>query len=291
MRVVFHLADRITVLDRGHAAGRGHARGDRRQRSRAGRLSGESRMNALDAPRAATPTTARATSCTTSTSTSPRARSPTLLGRNGAGKTTTLRSLVGLTPPRAGRVTIFGKDTTALAALPHRRARRRLRAGRPPHLRQPDGRGESARCRWNGPGPWTIERIYELFPRLARAQQTTAAASSRAASRRCCRSRRALLLNPQAADPRRAVAGPGAADRARGVPHRRADARGRHLGAAGRAERAHEPGRSPTTPMCSTTAASSIPARRGNSPPTKRGSRRSPAPVRRSGRNSSSRAD
>ena len=36
----------------------------------------------------------------------------TLLGRNGAGKTTTLRSLLGLTPPREGRVTIFGKDTT-----------------------------------------------------------------------------------------------------------------------------------------------------------------------------------
>ena len=49
---------------------------------------------------------------------------------------------------------------------------------------------------------------------------------------------RALLLNPQAADPRRAVAGPGAADRARGVPHRRRDARRGHFGAAGRAERA-----------------------------------------------------
>ncbi|MFZ0837532.1 MAG: ATP-binding cassette domain-containing protein, partial [Xanthobacteraceae bacterium] len=35
-----------------------------------------------------------------------------LLGRNGAGKTTTLRSLMGLTPPRAGRVTIFGTETT-----------------------------------------------------------------------------------------------------------------------------------------------------------------------------------
>jgi branched-chain amino acid transport system ATP-binding protein len=35
-----------------------------------------------------------------------------LLGRNGAGKTTTLRSLMGLTPPREGRVTIFGTDTT-----------------------------------------------------------------------------------------------------------------------------------------------------------------------------------
>ena len=35
-----------------------------------------------------------------------------LLGRNGAGKTTTLRSLMGLTPARQGKVTIFGQDTT-----------------------------------------------------------------------------------------------------------------------------------------------------------------------------------
>lgn len=33
-----------------------------------------------------------------------------LLGRNGAGKTTTIRSVMGLTPPRRGRVLIFGRD-------------------------------------------------------------------------------------------------------------------------------------------------------------------------------------
>jgi len=33
-----------------------------------------------------------------------------LLGRNGAGKTTTLRSIIGLTPPRSGRVVIFGSE-------------------------------------------------------------------------------------------------------------------------------------------------------------------------------------
>ena len=36
-----------------------------------------------------------------------------LIGRNGAGKTTTLRTLMGLLPPRAGRVTIDGQDATA----------------------------------------------------------------------------------------------------------------------------------------------------------------------------------
>jgi branched-chain amino acid transport system ATP-binding protein len=33
-----------------------------------------------------------------------------LLGRNGAGKTTTIRSIMGLTPPRSGKVFIFGKE-------------------------------------------------------------------------------------------------------------------------------------------------------------------------------------
>ncbi len=35
-----------------------------------------------------------------------------LLGRNGAGKTTTMRSIMNLTPPKAGSVKLFGKDLT-----------------------------------------------------------------------------------------------------------------------------------------------------------------------------------
>jgi branched-chain amino acid transport system ATP-binding protein len=38
-----------------------------------------------------------------------------LLGPNGAGKTTTLRAVLGLTPPRTGRVRFDGRDTTRLA--------------------------------------------------------------------------------------------------------------------------------------------------------------------------------
>jgi branched-chain amino acid transport system ATP-binding protein len=36
-----------------------------------------------------------------------------VLGRNGAGKTTLLRSVMGLTPPRSGRVVLDGEDVTA----------------------------------------------------------------------------------------------------------------------------------------------------------------------------------
>ncbi|MBP2019280.1 branched-chain amino acid transport system ATP-binding protein [Symbiobacterium terraclitae] len=45
-----------------------------------------------------------------------------LLGRNGAGKTTTLRTVMGLTPARAGRVVFRGEEITRLA--PHQVARR-----------------------------------------------------------------------------------------------------------------------------------------------------------------------
>ena len=44
-----------------------------------------------------------------------------LIGRNGAGKTTTLRTLMGLLPPRAGRVVIDGQEATNVP--PHHRAR------------------------------------------------------------------------------------------------------------------------------------------------------------------------
>src|SRR4051812_31980018 len=38
-----------------------------------------------------------------------------LLGRNGAGKTTTLRSILGLTPARSGKVTFKGERITRMA--------------------------------------------------------------------------------------------------------------------------------------------------------------------------------
>jgi branched-chain amino acid transport system ATP-binding protein len=50
-----------------------------------------------------------------------RGRVTVILGRNGAGKTTTLRSIMGLTPPRKGRVVYDGKEIQGLA--PHAIAR------------------------------------------------------------------------------------------------------------------------------------------------------------------------
>ena len=89
----------------------------------------------------------------------------TLLGRNGAGKTTTVRSLTGLTPPRRGRIEIFGADTTAWP--PHRIAA--LGVGYVPEGRKIFGNLtvlENLRVPRTRPGPWTLDRVFALFPRL-----------------------------------------------------------------------------------------------------------------------------
>jgi branched-chain amino acid transport system ATP-binding protein len=90
-----------------------------------------------------------------------------VLGRNGAGKTTTLRSIMGLVPPRFGRIKFRGTDITGLP--PHRCFRFGL-------AYVPEGRqifpfltveenlrvAESTR----GEGAWGRERIFEYFPAL-----------------------------------------------------------------------------------------------------------------------------
>jgi branched-chain amino acid transport system ATP-binding protein len=88
-----------------------------------------------------------------------------LLGRNGAGKTTTLRSLLGLTPPRRGRVRILGADTTGWP--PYRVAA--LGVGYVPEGRRIFTNltvDENLLVPLARRGPWSVQRVYELFPRL-----------------------------------------------------------------------------------------------------------------------------
>ena len=110
-----------------------------------------------------------------------------LLGRNGAGKTTTLRSLMRLTPPHHGVVRMFGQDVTAMQ--PFRIAE--LGVGYVPEGRKIFGGltvEENLRVPVARPGPWTIGRLFELFPRLAERRKILAGIFP-AASRRCWRSR------------------------------------------------------------------------------------------------------
>ena len=98
-----------------------------------------------------------------------------LMGRNGAGKSTTLKTLMGLVDKRRGAVTFMGRDLSR--AAPHDVARQgmgyvpedrriftdltvleNLDVGRQPARRWPDGPALP---------PWTIERLFGLFPNLA----------------------------------------------------------------------------------------------------------------------------
>ncbi len=90
----------------------------------------------------------------------------TILGRNGAGKTTLVRSIIGFTPPREGRVRFKGRDITEWPSY------RMVGAGM---ALVPQGRRvfpsltvqENLEVARAGQGRWTIERIHTLFPRLA----------------------------------------------------------------------------------------------------------------------------
>ena len=91
----------------------------------------------------------------------------TLLGRNGMGKTTTVKSIFGLLRPRAGRVSVDGRDLTG--AAPHLVARAGL--GLVPEGRQifaPLTVEENlvATARSRGTPKWTLDKVYALFPRL-----------------------------------------------------------------------------------------------------------------------------
>ena len=91
-----------------------------------------------------------------------------LLGRNGAGKTTAIRSIVGFTPPRAGRVVFEGQ---AIERWPAYRIARRGLALVPQGRRifAPLSVRENLLLGARSEG-WTLARVFELFPRLRERQ-------------------------------------------------------------------------------------------------------------------------
>lgn len=89
----------------------------------------------------------------------------TLLGRNGAGKSTTLKSICGVVPPTAGRISFAGTDVQGLP--PHSIAQRGV-------CLVPEHRGifklltveENLLLGQRKRSPWQLADVYRIFPRL-----------------------------------------------------------------------------------------------------------------------------
>ncbi|MCF8032348.1 MAG: ABC transporter ATP-binding protein [Desulfarculaceae bacterium] len=93
-----------------------------------------------------------------------------LIGRNGAGKSTTLKSIIGLVPPRQGSITYQGRNICGLPS--HRIAK--LGVGFVPEDRRVfsdltvlDNLEIMKQVNPRGEGQWSVERIFDLFPKLA----------------------------------------------------------------------------------------------------------------------------
>jgi branched-chain amino acid transport system ATP-binding protein len=120
-----------------------------------------------------------------------------IIGANGAGKSTLLRTIAGLHHPSSGSVLFDGQDVTRLR--PERRARQGI-------VMVPEGRRlfgslsveENLRvgATFARPGPWTIERIYEMFDWMRdRRSQLTAQLSG--GEQQTVAIGRALVANPR----------------------------------------------------------------------------------------------
>jgi len=120
-----------------------------------------------------------------------------VIGANGAGKSTLLRSIAGLMPPRRGDIVFDGARVGALPAFEVvKRGIALVPEGRRlfPSLSVEENLligGQSKR-----PGPWTLQRIYDLFPVLAERRHLPATALS-GGQQQMAAIGRALMSNPR----------------------------------------------------------------------------------------------
>ncbi len=122
-----------------------------------------------------------------------------LMGRNGMGKTTTVRSVMGLTPPAVGSIRFDGREIHGLP--PYRIAKFGLGLvpeGRQvfPNLTARENLVATAANRNGVADPWTIAKVFALFPRLAERANSMANLLS-GGEQQMLAIGRALMTNPR----------------------------------------------------------------------------------------------
>jgi branched-chain amino acid transport system ATP-binding protein len=123
----------------------------------------------------------------------------TLLGRNGMGKTTTVRAIMGILPPRAGTIFFEGRPLHGLP--PYRVAQVGLGLvpeGRQvfPTLTVRENLLATAANRRGHADPWTLDKIFQLFPQLA-ARQRSLGGTLSGGEQQMLAIARALMTNPR----------------------------------------------------------------------------------------------
>ena len=123
----------------------------------------------------------------------------TLIGRNGMGKSTTIRSVIGLMRAKQGSIRFAGEEIGSEPA--HRVAQRGI--GLVPEMRQifptltvRENLVATAADRARRANPWTLERVYALFPRLAERAKNLGANLS-GGEQQMLAIGRALMTNPR----------------------------------------------------------------------------------------------
>ena len=122
-----------------------------------------------------------------------------LMGRNGMGKTTTIRSIMGMTPARSGTIRFAGEKVRSLPSYKIAKLGIGLvPEGRQifPNLSVRENLVATAANRRAAATPWSVERVYELFPSLA-ARARSMGGTLSGGEQQMLAVGRALMTNPR----------------------------------------------------------------------------------------------